>query len=186
MTWASSVIIDPNKTDTYGVASGFITPAAATTDMFTLSGEAGFKIELLKALLNYDAVTNSSTAKTKAYLLKRSALNTGGTSTAENHIPFNSASPASGAIMRSYTANPAALGALVNTSGRVCTGAFMLNALNAQSPTSAFVLFDHSLAGDAPKLVSATELLAVNFNGVIPDGTTPLVQCAFIYRRSPL
>lgn len=186
MTWASAIILDPNKTDTYGVSSGYITPAAATTDMFTLSGEAGFKIELLKCLLNFDAVFNSSAAKTKAFLLKRSTLNSGGTSTVENHIPFNSSSPASGAVMRSYTANPASLGTLVNTSGRLLSGCFVLNGLNSQTQLSPFILFDHSIAGGAPKLVSATELLAVNFNGVIPDGTTPILQCTFIYRRSAL
>lgn len=186
MTWASSISIDPNKTGTYAVASGFIAPAAATTDMFTLSGEAGYKIELLKTLLAFDATANSSTNRTKVFLLKRSALNTGGTSTVENHIPFNSGSPASGAVMRAYTANPAALGALVNTSGRIVSGSFMLNALPAQSQPAPYLLFDHSIAGDAPKLVSATELFAVNFGGVVPDGTAQTLQCTFIYRRSAL
>lgn len=103
------VPLDGNKA-TYSAAVTGLTVAAAPTDIFTITGSATKTIRITRI-----SFTGSETTATQrdVVLLKRSAANTGGTSTTQTNVPHDSTSAAGTATIRSYTVNPTGLGALV-------------------------------------------------------------------------
>lgn len=92
----------------YRVQVADIVPAATATDVFTLCGSATKVIRV-----NRIQVTADSTAPAVIdfYVFKRSAANTGGTSTAPTISKFDSADGTATATVALYSANPSALGA---------------------------------------------------------------------------
>jgi hypothetical protein len=87
----------------------FVIPASAT-DVFTISGSSTKTIKIYRVLFYLTATTGSNAT---IIGLRRSSLNTGGTSTLLSNVPHDTTNAAGTAVVRSYTANPSALGTLI-------------------------------------------------------------------------
>jgi len=96
---------------TYSASFTAIVPAATPTDVFVFVGSATKAVRLVRLILSGIQTTVGHPV---VQLIKRSADDTGGTSTTATLVPHDSTSPAATAVFRSYTANPA-LGAAVGT-----------------------------------------------------------------------
>jgi hypothetical protein len=93
----------PAVRPTYSAAIVGMTPAASATDLFTIAGVAGKVVRVTR--IN---CTGTSTALGSSLLqiVKRSALDTGGTATNPAAIKHDSADAAASAVVAAYTANP--------------------------------------------------------------------------------
>lgn len=142
-----------------GVAVPFA-PAATATDVFTISGSATKTVTVIAA-----GIFSTQTAQGSNFwhLVKRSAADTGGTSTTPS--PFVVSNGPATAVVRQYSANPTGLGA---------SAGFMCPPLRVPSPppANAGLPTDGKFAADMGQIVLAQgELLAWNFNGqAIPSG----------------
>lgn len=101
------VIIEGVK-PTYHVTVSDVIPAATATDVLTLCGSATKTIRINRIQITADA---TATSVIDLYVYKRSAVNTGGTSTTPTIAQHDSHDPAPSAVARLYSANPSALGA---------------------------------------------------------------------------
>jgi len=146
---------------TYGIAVTGNTPAATPTDVFTLYGSASKVIKIKRILVAGAATTAGSMT---VFVTKRTAANTGGTSTAPTIGKYDSADATPAATPALYTANPSALGAGV---------ALRYNRLNfGVAGSNGIVEFNFSNNNDKPIILnSATEGIAINLNGgTVPTG----------------
>lgn len=103
-----------NAVQTYRVQVADITPAATPTDVLTLCGSATKTIFVHRVQVTADA---NGASVFDFYLYKRTAANTGGTSTAQTLASLDSTNAASTATASLYSANPATLGAGVLING---------------------------------------------------------------------
>lgn len=142
----------------YAAAGNQIALAVAATDVFTLTGGAN-PAQICHVRIT-GAQTNSGLITVE--LLKRSAPDTGGTSTTPTAVPYDSTSPAATAVARAYTANPTA-GALV---GAVDATQLWLptGAINTDSTG-----YSHEYDG-TPIILHNGEVLAINLAGVTVVG----------------
>ena len=156
------------RTDT-----GFITPAAATTDVSELLGSASKTLYIKRVLVNL-AIAANGTFPPKVYLIKRSSANSGGTSASTTVVPLDSNNSTYGTC-KSFTANPTT-GTPVGTIASCILGTAYLS---VNGTTQSTVLYESS--PDKPPLVlrGTSEGLCVNFNGVKPDGGTPTVSVTY-------
>jgi hypothetical protein len=159
----------------YLAASAPFTPGATPQDVFGIGGSATRLITVTGLWLTTVQTTAGSNAW---FVVKRSTLNTGGTSTAVTMVPTSVNAPAPTAAVRQYTANPTA-GTLVGNvwSGRVSAPA---PATAALSPYATQIF-----GGDRRTIVLATvnDLLALNFNGAaLPAGLS--VQAVIAWDES--
>lgn len=146
----------PAQGNTYGAAITALAPAASATDFFSISGVAGKSIFVRKLYCN-GVSTAAAVAIVK--VVKRSALNTTGTSTTPTKVPYNSAyGLAAAGVVRAYTVNPGGLGTAV---GDVAVGELQTGpaASATGSPTLVFDFSNQNII-----LNSATEVLALNAN----------------------
>lgn len=143
----------------YSCGAANNTPAANTTDFFTITGLAGGIIQIRRILLS--AVSTTAGHMTPL-LIRRSSADLSGTSTAPTEMKHDPTGPASGATLALYTANPT-LGTTVAT-GRAQRLSFQLNTTTVQP-----VEWDFT---DNPiKLAGSADILAVNFAGAaVPAG----------------
>lgn len=147
------------------VAAFSVVPAATATDVVEIIGAAGKRITV-----QYIEVTGTAAATLGFQFLlnKRSALNTGGSSTNQTETPTNSinastgfATPACSATVKAYTANPSGLGALVGT-----VGSYLWTILSGSSTTFRNPnIVNMGLWSTPITLNSATETLCVNLAG---------------------
>jgi hypothetical protein len=96
--------------ETFAVATAPFNVAAATTDFFCLVGSPTKTVIVLEVSF---LLTQTAASGITVFFIKRSADNTGGTFTNPTIVPADSQNTASGAVVRAYTVNPAALGATV-------------------------------------------------------------------------
>lgn len=165
----------PSTLDTYSAIIRNFTPAATPTDIVTIAGAATKIIKILKIEL----WTTQTTAGVNEFLLiKRSALDTGGTPVSMPAVPLDSRSPAAVATVSNWTANPAGLGTAVGTievarpAANVTTGS-----------TNPSYVFDFMTATNGSPIVlrSAVEQLALNFNGAaVPAGYVSNINVRWI------
>jgi hypothetical protein len=151
---------DPNGT-TYGFSTA-VTLAALATDFCVLIGSPTKTVFLTSIILTG---LQTTTGEVNLQLLKRSADNTGGTFTNPTIIPYDSASPASGASGRNYSVNPAALGALV---GPVMSLSYPFGSTTTQILPARF--YDRNPPEECLTLRGVNELLALNLGGVTIAG----------------
>lgn len=95
------------KKASYVCAIPLFVPAANATDMITISGSATKIIKIKRIVLS---VTLTVAALGTVLLVKRSAANSGGTSSNQTIVPLDSTNDAATAVVKKYTANPSALG----------------------------------------------------------------------------
>lgn len=94
---------------TYSASNVFVL-AASATDVFTISGSATKTVKIYRVLFYLTATTGSNATIVG---VRRSSLNTGGTSSLLTGVANDTNNAAATAVVRSYTANPTALGTLV-------------------------------------------------------------------------
>ena len=154
----------PSTIDTYSAVIRNFTPAATPTDILSVVGNASKQVKILRI----EIWTTQTTAGVNEFLLiKRSALNTGGTRAAMTAVPLDSRSPAATADVGNYTANPAGLGTAVGTvdTAKPAAGA----ATNTTNPN---YVWDYNDTNGSPIVLrTALESLCINFNGAaVPAG----------------
>lgn len=152
---------------TYSV-SGTFTPAATPTDIITIIGSATTNVRVISMFIT---TTNTAAGSQQFLLVKRSTADTGGTFVAGTAVPYDSADAAATAVAGHWTANPAALGAVVGT----------LNTIRVASPVAIPASFAGIVQIAGYELIQASEAslldkfitlrgiaqqLAINFAGV--------------------
>jgi hypothetical protein len=156
-----SANIEGNKA-TYSANLNSFVPVANATDFMVITGAAG-KVVTITQIRFTGAATTS--AYHEVYGYKRSASNTGGTSSASEVTKYDSADAAPSATVVQYTVNPTALGA--GTLAR--SDHIGLPAAAAGTFSLVWNFTDHAAKGI--KLRSATESFAINWGGTaVPAG----------------
>lgn len=148
---------------TYGIASVGNTPAATPTDVATLYGSATKKVKIKRVTVSGVATTAGTM---QVLLTKRTAANTGGTSTSATIGQFDSTDTAATAVSKLYTANPTSLGAGVALSAQLLNFGI--------AGAAGTVIFDFANRNDKAIILNGTtEGLAINLNGgAVPAGGT--------------
>lgn len=159
--------LQPSTRATYAGSITF-NPAATPTDMLALEGSASKVIRLLQARITGYATT---AGQLNALFMRRSALNTGGTSTTVTAAKLDSADAAPTAVMRAYTVNPAGLGASAGGIARVQP---FLALATAQSQE--LVLDWTADYSKAPVLRGAAEAFTLNHVNAVPASTVLAVS----------
>jgi len=146
--------------------SGTFTPPATPTDLVTIFGSASKTVRVLYFKI---ATTNTAAGSQQFFLVKRSAVNSGGTFVAGTAVPMDSADGAATATSYGhYTANAASLGASAGTintkrvgSPAAVPGAFL------QGVDASVDMIDFNKANSLEKPVvlnGVAQGLALNFN----------------------
>lgn len=149
---------------TYSASAVAFAAATTPTDVFTIIGSGTKTVRVIRV-----AVTGTQTtgAMRDILLIKRSAANTGGTSATATAVPHDSLSAAATAAVKSYTANPSGLGAVVGTirAEKIFIG--------ATTAVSGELIADYGPRyGQSIVLRGAAETLAVNLNSVTSTGNS--------------
>jgi hypothetical protein len=142
---------------TYAAAIRNVATASTATDVLTIAGSATKLVKILRIRISGSQTGNSVTP---IVLIKRSALDTGGTFTTLTNVPYDSSDPAATAIVKSYTANPTTLGAAVGTirQDQVTFNNGLASGLEDRA------IFDFGEFSKPVYLRNANENLAINFN----------------------
>lgn len=149
---------------TYMAAALNLALATGATDVLTIAGFASLNVRILELKAYIKATT--AAAFYDAQIVKRSALDTGGTSSSVTAVPMVSTDAAASATVKAYTVNPT-LGTAVGPIATE-TGFAPLDSAPSLIEPVVFTFGDDS--GKAATLVSATEQLALNLNAGLPNG----------------
>jgi len=159
---------------TYGVSTTPVTPPATPTDMATIFGSASKTIYVTGVSIT---TTQTTAGINRIYLIKRSAVNTGGTSAAPTIVPYDSNSAAATATVLSYTVNPAGLGASV--------GNIAVQNVNSPILSTGIATLQQDMYGRCVSFELATPIilrgvaqgLCLNFNGAaLPAGLSVIAN----------
>jgi hypothetical protein len=141
-----------------------ITPVATATDVLVLKGSATKVIRVTKITIMGSA---TASAIYDVYLVKRTAANTGGTSTAPTATAADTNDGTASATLALYTANPSALGTGTNMEAAKT----YLGTAAITSPQINFIWGNRN--DKAPVLRGTSEALAINFAGAaVPTGAS--------------
>lgn len=151
------ITISSSSKVTYGSAIVNLAVVTGATDVFTIIGSATKTIKISSITVSGSA---AAAIIIPVLLIKRSAADTGGTSTTPTVVPYDSGSAAGTAVTRAYTANPAALGAAVGT---VFTQKIGLPLTSGSTPVSVTIEFGSSFASPIV-LRGVAENLVINLN----------------------
>jgi len=148
----------------YSATVNNLTPPATPTDMVTITGSSTKTIRVL-AIELFPSQTLSGT--NTFFIIKRSAADSGGTSTSPTIVPHDSGNAAATAVVRQYTVNPS-LGAAVGT---LYTAKVTTPAAGALVQDGYIFDFVKMAIDSGIVLRGTTEVLALNFNGAaLPGG----------------
>lgn len=166
-----SAISIPN---TYSICVADISPAALATDILVLTGSATKKVKINRIQVTADATAASVL---DFYVFKRSAANTGGTSTAPALVKHDSLSPNATAVAILYSANPTALGA----GQLIRADHYALPAAATTGYPGTPWIEDFGVRNDDPIILHGVlESIAFSLNGqVIPAGTSVYITIEF-------
>lgn len=144
-----------------------ITPVATATDVLVLSGSASKVIRVTKVSL---VGTATAASIYDHYVIKRTAANTGGTSTNVTAAQCDSNDAAQTAVLKLYTANPSALG----TGIAVEANKTYLSASATPGAAALPIVYTFGTRNDKAIVLRGTsESLAINFNGqAVPAGAS--------------
>lgn len=150
---------------TYAATSLALASAASCTDLWTLTGSASKTVKITRVEISGEATT---AAPAQIVLLKRSAANLTGTSTAPTIVPYDSADAAASATPLAYTANPGTLGTSL---GNLRTGYVFLSApATATVGPEKFIVDFGNRQGQEVVLRGVAEVFSVNLNAVTITG----------------
>lgn len=165
----NSIPVDGTKAS-YSTSTSNLVSAASATDIFTITGSGSKTIRVLRIEMFY---TQSSSNIRDFLLIKRSAANTGGTSSTLTNVPHDSLNSAGTATVRAYTANPSGLGAAVGTirSGKNWSA----TSTGASSALIQGLIWEFgNRPAEAIVLRGTSEVLAINLNTTTL--TTPTIN----------
>lgn len=147
---------------TYKYSSLGNTPAATPTDIFTITGSASKTIRITKIVVSGLATT---AGQLNPLLVRRSAANTGGTSTAPTPLKRDTNDVAASATLALYTANPT-----VGTAVGTLDSCRLFLALATATPDAC--RFEFGVNNDKMLILRGTsDILAINFAGAaVPAG----------------
>lgn len=158
-------VVEHGRRVTYS-AAGLITLATSATDVLTLLGSATKTVDL--SFLELWFSQGTAAAVINASLIRRSADNSGGTSTTETAIKHDTADGAATAAVKSYTANPT-LGTNV---GRLRYGLALVPLITAVDKILVPLAWTFGKEDEKPaRLSGVSELFAINLNGTPPANT---------------
>lgn len=185
MSSYGEIQLAPSYNATYAFSSAFFTAAASATDVATVVGSASKTVRVLKILLAYSNSVTAAGAPNQFTIIKRSAANTGGTSTALTAVPLDSTNAAATCSAVNYTANPGALGAAVgNVTSSVVSGTLtIVSSAGASSAPNQVVLFAADKFGQPIVLRGVAQCVSVNANGASLTGTNPLISVTFVVQE---
>lgn len=167
------VTISSGAAATYAVNIVGLSPASSPTDIITISGSGTKTVKVLDVRI---FGSSSGGASAEFDLVKRSAADTGGTSATATPTQYNSGDAAATAVVKSYTANPSALG----------TSQGILDAELFFVPKVLGLLFDQKFDGSSTSsgegivLNGASEFLAINMGGVTVSGASLSARIVWI------
>lgn len=159
VTYSQNVQTSPIKNATYRATFLGLVPAASATDFLTITGSATKTVKVTRAEC---AGTTTAAATAVIVALKRSAADTGGTSTTATNVPLDSISAAATAVVKGYTVNPTT-GTLV---GNVAAGLLTTNtvASSAFSSMPLSFLFGGGATPQSIALRGVAQQFALNGN----------------------
>lgn len=151
---SATVLSSPTQLRSYRAAVTALVPAASATDIFTIAGASGKTITV--RTLHCDGSADGAQGVVLS-VVKRSTLDTGGTSTAPTAIQLNPVQAAASATLKAYTANPT-LGTAV------ATLAVGIMATTVASPAFNNVGVTFDFTNQNLFITSATAQVSVNAN----------------------
>lgn len=150
--------------DTYSAAAVGLVPGLLATDIFTISGSATKTVKITRIEIS---ATQTTLSAANLILVSRSTANTGGTSTTVAGVEHSSPGGSSTAVVRAYTANPAALGTSL---GPIRAARAIIPALTGNLAPNLVTWTFGDRPSEAITLTGTGELLAVNLNGLTVAG----------------
>lgn len=160
ITSERAALVEPadTLTATYSAAALGVVAATTPTDIFTLYGSGTKTVKILRIGVSG---TENTAAIRDILLIKRSATNTGGTSTSVTRVPMDSNDAAATATVLSYSANPTALGAAVGT---IRVAKMDIPATNLTGTADRIEWIFGTRPGKALVLRGTSEGIAINLN----------------------
>lgn len=155
-TRAAGLGVAATEDNSYSCGAVF-TVATAATDIFAISGSASQVVRVRLVRVTGVQTTGSSAT---IQLIKRSAVNTGGTIVNPPIVKMDTNNPAPTSVISEYTANPASLGTSVGII-RV-----HIQPIPASGGGTADVPFQFGIYEDQPVVLrGVAESLCINLNG---------------------
>ena len=170
----------PNKA-AYSASTAQFTPYATATDVCTLTAGTGSTSQFSTYVYRVSVWGTQTTAGLNSwFLIKRSAADTGGTSSAITIVPHDShLQPAQASVLK-ITALPTPGTSLGTVRGMALEAGGAASVVNQ----SGFDFLFGPLTGLSPVILHAGETLALNFGGAaIPSGMT--ISCEFSWTEVP-
>jgi hypothetical protein len=162
-------------------SSALFTPAATPTDVFQMLGAANVIARIYKIWLTS---LQTTAGINNWYLIKRSAANTGGSPVSLTNVPLDSNDAAAQAALKTFAANPSALGTAVGT---ILTRRLLAPAAASVAELTQELIFDAGNQNHGKPIVlrSAAEALCLNFAGAaLPSGLS--IGVSVLWREDPL
>jgi hypothetical protein len=148
-----------------------LSTAATASDIITIQGSATKIVRIKKIRLQ---ASHSANVGVQVSLIKRSAANTGGTSTNATLVPHDSLDAAATAVVKSYTVNPSALGAAV---GNVDGALLDANTITTPTIYSNPVEWRYGENGSRDIVLRGiAEFLAVNLGGATITSAFAMIE----------
>jgi hypothetical protein len=151
---------------TYSATVAQFSPVASASDVCTLAGSASKTIRVRRVFFN--ALPTTAVAEPVSFI-KRSTVDTAGTSVVLTGVPYDSQSSAATAVAEYYTAN-----------GTLGTSVGVLADITRHFGVSTTVvtpfMYDFGTYGSALVLRGAAQQLAINLSGTTYTGT---ISCTF-------
>lgn len=157
-----SVSILDGVRQTYSASFVGVLSANLATDIFSIYGSATALVRINRLFVT---ATRSSNNNSDVLLIKRSSVNTAGTSTIATNVPHDSTNKVSSVIIKGYTANPT----LGTTVGIVRAEKIFINTVGTGASDK--ILWDFGgKPSQAIVLRGTSQGLCVNLNGVTIGG----------------
>lgn len=163
-------VVTESQKATYSAVVAALTPAATATDFVQIAGAAAKTVRVTS--IKVSGVANAASAN-DVYLIKRTATNAGGTTTAATLVAHDSNDAAASASVIFYSANGTALGA--------SAGNLKVERINLNTNAAGTIAWDFTQHNDkAPVLRGTAQSLNLNWNGAaIPAGATLDVEISW-------
>jgi len=163
---------DGSKT-TYSACASGIVPAAATTDILTITGSASKTIRITMITISCTTTAGSGFSASLT-MVRRSTANTGGTSTTITAGLHDTTNAAATAVVRSYTANPSALG---TANGVIRAHRFSIGTAGGAGNIGPLNEWDFGARPSQAIVLRGTgDMLAINLGGVTI--TSPILSAS--------
>ena len=173
----------PQRVATYSAAIFGLAPAASATDFVTLIGSA---TQVVRVKMIECSGTTTASASIPLQLVRRSAIDTTpGTSTTPPVVAHDTNDAAGTAVMRAYTANPAALGAIVGgpmRTGVLSTPSLATSTIDAMPPMN--WSFGSNINDKEIVLRGVAQTLAINA-GAASFSAGAAINCDIEWTESP-